>query len=300
MLRVSGKMVMFKAKSLYDENDPTGQDDFVASRGWLDKFMKRSDLSFRRRTTTQEKDPALLIDKLVSYILHIRRLMKCHSFVPSNIYAMDETPVWMDMIVPTTIAKVEEKDIPLKSSWPRKVASYRCLTMKADGTKLKPFVVVQGAKREVKALDEEFNRSCRVATSANAWMNEELTLRYVDEILGRFAFGQRLLVWDSYEGHIMDSVTGKLRESRFERAIVPGKCTKYIQAGDVYLNKPFEERMMEKYDKWLANGAHAYNEGGNMKPVPRRLIVMWIIDAWKEVKQEMVIDSFKRCAVTTK
>ena len=58
--------------------------------------------------------------------------------------------------------------------------------------------------------------------------------------------------------------------------------------------------MMEKYDGWLANGVHTYTEGGNMKAVPRRLIVMWIIDAWKEVKQEMVIDSFKGCAVTTK
>ena len=75
MIRVSGKMVMFKAKSSYNENhkgDPTSQYAFIASRGWLDKFMKRSGLSFRRRTTTQEKDPALLIDKLVSYILRIR------------------------------------------------------------------------------------------------------------------------------------------------------------------------------------------------------------------------------------
>ena len=139
MLRVFGKMVMVKAKSLYDENhkgDPTGQDAFVASRGWQDKFMKRSGLSFRRRTTTQEKDPALLIDKLVSYILYIRRLMKRHSFVPSNIYAMDEPPVWMDMIAPTTIAKVEEKDIPLKSSGHVKSRVTVCLTMKADGTKL--------------------------------------------------------------------------------------------------------------------------------------------------------------------
>lgn len=50
MLRVSGKMIMFKAKSFYDEkreDDPTGQDAFTASRGWLDKFLRRNGLSFR-------------------------------------------------------------------------------------------------------------------------------------------------------------------------------------------------------------------------------------------------------------
>ena len=32
-----------------------------------------------------------------------------------------------------------------------------CLTAKADGTKLKPFIAFQGAKREATALNEEFD-----------------------------------------------------------------------------------------------------------------------------------------------
>ena len=31
-----------------------------------------------------------------------------------------------------------------------------CLTTKANGTKLKPFIIFQGAKREATALNEEF------------------------------------------------------------------------------------------------------------------------------------------------
>ena len=47
--------------------------------------------------------------------------------------------------------------------------------MDGDGTKLNPFIVFGGAKRESKALNDEFKARCCVASSANAWMNEELT-----------------------------------------------------------------------------------------------------------------------------
>ena len=40
-----------------------------------------------------------------------------------------------------------------------------CLSAKADGTKLKPMIVFGGAKRESKALNEEFKCRCVVASS---------------------------------------------------------------------------------------------------------------------------------------
>ena len=50
MLRVSRKLIMFKAKLMFDEmcgEDSTKKDSFVASRGWLQKFMKKNYLSCR-------------------------------------------------------------------------------------------------------------------------------------------------------------------------------------------------------------------------------------------------------------
>jgi len=37
-----------------------------------------------------------------------------------------------------------------------------------------------------------------------------------------------------------------------------------------------------------------------MKPVPRRTVVQWIIDVWKNTPREIVADLFKGCAITTK
>ena len=47
---MSGKLIVIKAEALYDdtrEDDATSQDAFVASSGWLEKFMKLNGLSSR-------------------------------------------------------------------------------------------------------------------------------------------------------------------------------------------------------------------------------------------------------------
>lgn len=152
-----------------------------------------------------------MIGKLVGYIMHVRRLKKQFDFKESSIIAMDETPVWNDMVSSTTVARTGEKDIPLKTTGHEKVRVSVCLAAKGDGTKLKPFIVFVGAKRESKSLHEELKRQCSVASSTNGWMNEDLTMRWINEIVGRFAFSKRLLAWDSFEAHLTDPVKNLLK-----------------------------------------------------------------------------------------
>ena len=129
-------------------------------------------------------------------------------------------------------------------------------------------------------------------------MNEELTLQWCSEILGQFSFRKRLLAWDSYEAHLTDDVKKSLTKLKIESVIVPGGCTKYIQAPDVVWNKPFKGKIQEYYDDWLANGKHEYTNAGNMKPVPRRLIVDWVIKSWQAILAETVAKSMKACGLS--
>ena len=98
--RVSRKMIMLKAKSFFDENNayPEAREAFGASRGWLENFMRRNNLSLRRRTTTAQKDPSFMIEKIVAYILQVRRIQREFEYEPGNIFATDETPIWNDMV----------------------------------------------------------------------------------------------------------------------------------------------------------------------------------------------------------
>ena len=124
-------------------------------------------------------------------------------------------------------------------------------------------------------------------------MNEELTLRWLNEILGQCSFRKRLLAWDSYEAHLSDNVKKALTKSEIETVIVPAACTKYIPAPDVVWNKPFRRRIEEFYNDWLASGKHEYTAGGNMKPVPRRLVVEWVIKSWQDIFNETLDKSMK-------
>ena len=161
--------------------------------------------------------------------MHFRRIKKQFNFNDADIIATDKTPVWNDMVSNTTVEKTGSKEVPMKSSGDDKVHVSVCLTGKADGTRL--------AKRESTALHEEFHRQCSVASSANGWMTEELTLRWCNEILGQFSFRKRLLAWDSYEAHLTDNVKKALTKSKIETAIVPGGCT-YVFRGLRVTNLP--------------------------------------------------------------
>ncbi|XP_041959948.1 uncharacterized protein LOC121718798 isoform X4 [Alosa sapidissima] len=56
-LRLSHKMIRTKAKEMYATvSDCMDGESFAASAGWLDRFLKRHDLSVRGRTTVDQKD----------------------------------------------------------------------------------------------------------------------------------------------------------------------------------------------------------------------------------------------------
>ena len=103
-LRVSKKLIMRKALHLSKEQQ--NMDDFTASNGWIQKFMRRHGLSLRRKTTVAQKDPEQLVDKLVAYVLQARILSTRFGYQPCNIIAMDETAVWADMTSETTVESV--------------------------------------------------------------------------------------------------------------------------------------------------------------------------------------------------
>ena len=63
----------------------------------------------RRKTTTAQKDPLYLFARIVAYVMHVRRIQKQFNFHNANIIAMDETPVWNDMVSNATVEKTSSK-----------------------------------------------------------------------------------------------------------------------------------------------------------------------------------------------
>ena len=94
--------------------------------------------------------------------MHVRQLQKQFNFLDADIIAMDETPVWNDMVSNTTVEKTGSKEVTMKSTGHDKARVSVCLAGKADGSKCKPFIVFKGAKRKSKSLHKEFKRKCSV------------------------------------------------------------------------------------------------------------------------------------------
>ena len=49
--------------------------------------------------------------------------------------------------------------------------------------------------------------------------------------------------------------------------------------------------------EWMAEGSQEYTAQGNLKAPPRRKIIEWILEAWKNVRIDVIKSSFKSCAL---
>lgn len=292
-LRVSRSMIRVQARALSTD------DGFKASLGWLRRFLKRHSLSLRRKTTVCQSVPSNCIPKIVSFIIHLRTLQMRNKYQYDSIFATDETACWMDMPGDTTVATTGSRSVSLKTTGHEKNHFTVVLTARADGKKLKPFVVFKGkGTRLIKDLQSI--PGIIVKFSANGWMNDALTAQYLHSIIGSLSFTKRLLIWDAYRCHTSEATRAEVLRMGLHTAIVPGGCTKFIQAADVVWNACFKGHLRSIYDSWLAEPAgHQYTRGGNMKPPPRSLLCEWVKSSWDAVPTEMVKNSFTSCAITT-
>lgn len=78
------------------------------------------------------------------------RLNKHSQFLNISVLAMNETSGRNDMVLSTNADKTGSKYVPLKTNRHEKVKISVCLTAKGDNSKLKPFAVSAGAKRDSK------------------------------------------------------------------------------------------------------------------------------------------------------
>jgi hypothetical protein len=102
----------------------------------------------RKKTTVAQKLPADLIPKLTSYIVYVDQLRRNHGYQLEDIAAMDETPIWLDMLAQTTVDHVGTRSIPIKTTGHEKARVTVVLAAKANGQKIKPLIVFKGVRME--------------------------------------------------------------------------------------------------------------------------------------------------------
>ena len=111
---------------------------------------------------------------------------------------MDETACWFEMLSDTTVASTGSRSVPLKTTGHKKDHFTVILSARADGKKLKPFIVFKGKGTP---LHKELEKKLGVVVqfSGNRWMSNGLTCDYLKKITGSFFLTKRLIIWDAYK-----------------------------------------------------------------------------------------------------
>ena len=199
--------------------------DFRASRGWLFNFMRRNSLSIRRRTTTGQTMPKDGLTKIANFVEFCEKQRNILGFSLGNIVNMDETPIWADMPSEITVDQCGLKTVPIKSTGHENQRIIVCLAVKADGSKVKPFVVIPGKKVKSKVATI---KGAIVKCSADGWMNDELAQDWVCQVWGNLAVSKRFLVWDSFKCHISEKIKQSLTKMNTVMSVIPGGYTKFL------------------------------------------------------------------------
>jgi hypothetical protein len=244
---VTRKFITSKAISLSKSpefliNNP-GIVGFKFSSQWLDGFLGRYDLSNRRRTTVAQKLPSDLIEIqniFLSYVMYLRIHNKYQLKYIGN---MDETPLWFDLPINTTINQKGAKTVSIRTTGHERSSFTVILACMADGTKL-PAVCIFKLKNIPK---ENFPRGIYIRVNEKGWVNEQEMLWWIENVWtsrNRFGNPRSMLVYDSFRGHLVNSVKNRLVEKNTNIAVIPGGCTSKLQPLDVAINKSFKSKVI--------------------------------------------------------
>jgi len=240
-------MVVKKAKKLAKTDEmkqfyPTIQ-DFKFSNKWLDGFIGRHNLSNRKRTTISQQLPEDLIEKqhaFLSFILY-RRIQYDY---PLNLIAnLDKTSLSFDLPSSTTLEVRGSKTISIRSTGHEKNCFTVILACMANGTKLEPVIIFK-----LKNIPREtFPDGIKIRVNEKGWVNEEEMLWWIENVWcnrdGTNNNPRSLLIFDSFRGHLVNSVKNKLDEKQTNIAVIPGGLTGRLQPLDVGVNKIFKSKV---------------------------------------------------------
>lgn len=260
--------------------------------------MNRHGLSLRQRTHIAQKLPPDVENYVTSFHQFVIRERKQFDFELSQIGNMDETPMFFDLPGNTTVNRIGEKTISVKTSGNEKSHFTVILSCMADGTKLKPAVVF---KRKT-IPKESFPSGICVYVQPKGWVDEHVLDQWLNDVWfsrpGGLIHNKSLLVWDMFRAHLTDKVKGRLSEKGTRQAVIPGGCTSVLQPLDVSLNKPFKSNIRCSWNEWMINGPRETTKAGNLKRPSLVKVCEWIVNAWNAIPKEMVMKSFLKCGIS--
>ena len=199
---------------------------------------------------------------------------------------MYETPVWFDMPSERTVNSLGQKTVSITTIGHKKSRFIVFLSCLADRTKLKLMINFK-QKTQPK---EKFPQGVVIHHHPKSWMDGNGLKLWIEKVWrsrpGGLLRKRSLLVWDSFCAHLGRPVKRALHQTNTDIAVIPGGLTSNLQPLDGCLNKPFKDRLREK---WMVEGQRTLTPAGNLRAASLPTVSSWVLDAWRGLLEEMVV-----------
>lgn len=252
----------------------------------------------RRKTHVAQEHPQATRDQAQEWLNETRPILSGPTVNKRYVINMDQTPIPFSLAGRSTLTLKGEKTVTVRASGNDKTRCTVCLTVCADGTKLKPMVIFKGTKEGRIAKKElpssEYADKLVLAAQPAAWQDEENLNDWVDGVLvphiQERAGGTPVhLFLDQFSAHHTESFKCRMEQLGVQLHPIPAGCTWLLQPVDVGIGKPFKDRIRRKWRDWMEGPL----EVDAIIENPRREdIQQWVSETWEEMSEEIVQNSW--------
>lgn len=286
---ISGPTLAMKAKYFYKEI--IKKDDFVASKGWLERFKSRHGIRLMTITGAKHSNDATCIEQ---FKLKFLQRVKDLNLNPSQVYTADESGLFWRVIPNKTF--YNEKSVPGRKVSKERVTILPCAN--AAGTHTLKMVVV-GKYNKPRAF-KNIDLPVHYYVQKSAWMTKDLFKKWFDECfvpevrkwLKDHNFSQKaLLLIDNAPGH--PSEEELTTEDKYITAMfLPPNCAALIQPMDQHII----QFVKQDYKKNLLLKAVSKDQPveKTLKEFNMKDLVFALCQSWNALPSSTITSSWKK------
>ena len=219
---------------------------------------------------------------------------------------MDETPIWFEISSHTTIEKIGNKSVTIKTCGSERTRLSLLLANNVNGGKLKPLIVFKGKYNSTKQnrLNKNLHlakKELYVACQENSWVTKEIFEFRLTNILfpyGRFINNNsyKLLIMDRASTHYLTNLTHLLEKEKWKYCLIPPGMARFAQPLDISVNFPMKQYLIT-YDSLFR-----IKTLNNIRPTEEDIINK-IYEIWNDdskIIKEIIFNSFNKPGISVK